>query len=269
MYTIGQFSALTGFSIRTLRYYEKINVFHPTYVNSKNNYRYYGFEKFSEISKLKLLRELGFSLEEITYILSKETDEKLNNLLSSRKNRLLKEKENIDSAIFTVNELLERGKGALGNSSKCEEVKIDVTHTKRVIGVEGFVDNSDMDQLVNQLFEKIYSYNCKPKGNMMRVFSDNTPERMKFLFEVEDCDDSSAIEILKGGKYVSVLFKGLYSDPHHAYEKLKAFKQSQNEQFIEEYIVGLVLKSIDDLLCVRREMNVNPYTFLTKVMIKY
>ncbi|MBO0410163.1 MerR family transcriptional regulator [Enterococcus hulanensis] len=268
MYTIGQFSELTGVSIRTLRYYEKINVFLPSYVNSKNNYRYYGYDKFSEIDKLKILRKLGFSLEEITEILSKNTNEKLKSLLSDRKIRLLKEKENLDSALSTLNDLFEHGENALGRPAKCSEVNIEVTTSKRVIGVEGEANFNNTDKLIRRLFERIYSYNCTPKGNMMRIFSSEYPKRVKLLYEVEDCDDNSAIEILKGEKYAFVLFKGLYSDLDCAYKKLEQFRLSNDEPFIEEYIKGIIPKKIDDLLCVKPLMNIDPHTFLTKVMVK-
>ncbi|MBO0410185.1 MerR family transcriptional regulator [Enterococcus hulanensis] len=270
MYTIGQFSELTGVSIRTLRYYEKINVFLPSYVNNRNNYRYYGHEKFSEIKKLKTLRKLGFSLEETKKILNENTNEKLEKVLSNRKVKLLEEKDNLDLALTTVNELFEHGEKALGIPVKCSEVKIEDVPSKRVIGVEGLVNYTNRDKLVSQLFEKIYSFNCTPKGNMMGIPLDNYPNRMKLLYEIEACDDNPAIEILEGGRHASILFKGLYTDLDCAYKKLERFKKVKDESFfIEEYIVGNIPKEIDDLLNVKPLMDIPPYEFLTRVMIKF
>ena len=41
MYKIGEFSALTGLSVKTLRYYDEINLLKPSNVDNYTNYRYY------------------------------------------------------------------------------------------------------------------------------------------------------------------------------------------------------------------------------------
>ncbi|MBO1301252.1 MerR family DNA-binding transcriptional regulator, partial [Enterococcus sp. DIV1271a] len=37
--SIGKMSKLSNISIRTLRYYDQINLFKPEYINKENNYR--------------------------------------------------------------------------------------------------------------------------------------------------------------------------------------------------------------------------------------
>lgn len=41
MYKISEFVRLTGLSKETLRYYSKVGLLEPAYVDSDNNYRYY------------------------------------------------------------------------------------------------------------------------------------------------------------------------------------------------------------------------------------
>ena len=65
LYRIGEFSALTGLSIRTLRYYDEIDLFKPEEVDLFTNYRYYKEEQLDDIRLINELKEIGFSLDEI------------------------------------------------------------------------------------------------------------------------------------------------------------------------------------------------------------
>lgn len=76
MYRIGEFSILNQVTIKTLRYYDEINLFKPKVVDDFTGYRYYDDsqqEEFDKISKYKYLR---FSLDQIK-ILIKEKDKEI------------------------------------------------------------------------------------------------------------------------------------------------------------------------------------------------
>ena len=65
MYKIGEFSKLTGLSIRTLRYYNDIGILVPEEVDIFTNYRYYGNKNLEDAKLIDELKQAGFSLEEI------------------------------------------------------------------------------------------------------------------------------------------------------------------------------------------------------------
>ena len=50
MYKIGEFSKLTGCSIKTLRYYDELGILKPSRIDNFTNYRYYD-EKDLDILK--------------------------------------------------------------------------------------------------------------------------------------------------------------------------------------------------------------------------
>lgn len=64
-YSIGEVSKLTNISIQTLRYYDQIGLFKPSYVDPKTNYRYYKDSQFYHLDIIKSLKYIGVSLEEI------------------------------------------------------------------------------------------------------------------------------------------------------------------------------------------------------------
>ena len=65
MYRIGEFSKLTGIPIRTLRYYDSIDLFKPSEVDLFTSYRYYKEEQVKDLELINELKEVGFTLEEI------------------------------------------------------------------------------------------------------------------------------------------------------------------------------------------------------------
>ena len=65
LYRIGEFSKLTGIPIRTLRYYDSIDLFKPSEVDLFTSYRYYKEEQVRDLELINELKEVGFTLEEI------------------------------------------------------------------------------------------------------------------------------------------------------------------------------------------------------------
>lgn len=64
-YSISQFSALTGFSIHTLRFYEKTGILAP--LRRANNHRSYSARDVEWVTFITRLKETGMSLKSIKY----------------------------------------------------------------------------------------------------------------------------------------------------------------------------------------------------------
>lgn len=65
LFTIKEFSQLTNISTDTLRYYDKIGIFKPSYRDNNTRYRYYTLNEFEEIGVIQTLQLFGLTLKEI------------------------------------------------------------------------------------------------------------------------------------------------------------------------------------------------------------
>lgn len=73
-YTIEQVASRTGFTKRTLRYYEEVGLLPPT-GRTEGNYRRYNDEDIQRLDRIKKLRDLlGFSLTDIRKLMEAEDE---------------------------------------------------------------------------------------------------------------------------------------------------------------------------------------------------
>lgn len=114
-YSIGEISQLFGLSIRTLRYYDKVELLKPDYVDEKTHYRYYSIEQFEVINSIIYLRTLNMSIEKIKIFLQHKDVDVLMRVFLEQKEELMKKKrelaiceKKIDNRIFQLKDALER-----------------------------------------------------------------------------------------------------------------------------------------------------------------
>jgi DNA-binding transcriptional MerR regulator/effector-binding domain-containing protein len=65
-FKIGEFSKLCQVTVKTLRHYEEIGLLIPNEVDEWTGYRYYDLSQLRRMNRIVFLKQLGFSLEEIT-----------------------------------------------------------------------------------------------------------------------------------------------------------------------------------------------------------
>lgn len=101
MYKIGEFAKITNLSIRTLRYYNDIELLVPEEVDQYSSYRYYGEHNIEEAEMIDSLKQAGFTLEEIKDNWNNFSDDKF----IEKKKELYKEIYCIEEKIKQVENL--------------------------------------------------------------------------------------------------------------------------------------------------------------------
>jgi DNA-binding transcriptional MerR regulator len=87
MFRIGDFSRIARVSARLLRFYDEIGLLAPAQADQQTGYRYYTVAQLAQLNRITVLKELGFSLEQIGDMLkSPPQADELRRLLLLRRN---------------------------------------------------------------------------------------------------------------------------------------------------------------------------------------
>lgn len=102
--SVGETSKLTGISVRTLHYYDEINLLKPSEV-TEPGYRYYDDNALEKLQQILFYRELDFPLKDIKEILSKPDYNSIQ-ALKNHKELLLLKRKRLDKLIKLVENII-------------------------------------------------------------------------------------------------------------------------------------------------------------------
>ncbi|MGN1276986.1 MAG: MerR family transcriptional regulator [Floccifex sp.] len=177
-YTTGKFAKLANVSERTIRYYDQVGLLKPSFV-CENGYRQYSNQDLFRLQKIVLLRNLGFSIEEIVSFLSNQNKEE--DILKS----LQMQRDLIDSRIQTYN-----------------SIKESLTLTMDTIQSQGMNWNKVIEvlNLLSRDDEMIESYknsnNLKVRINLHELYSQNKEDWFSWVFsKIQFSKINSLLEI--------------------------------------------------------------------------
>lgn len=162
MKTVKEISRLTGISVRTLHYYDEINLLKPTQITDAG-YRLYDDTALERLHSILLFKELQFPLKEIKAILDNPNfdqqaalkeqisflelqKKRLDKIISSARNMLMKGAENMSFSAFDKTDL----------EQYAEESKQKWGHTDAYKEYEQkHSDSSDKTEPLMQIFTEI------------------------------------------------------------------------------------------------------------------
>jgi DNA-binding transcriptional MerR regulator len=103
-YSVKQLAKISGVTVRTLHFYDEIDLLKPAYVGA-NGYRYYEEKQLLRLQQILFFRELGLELRQIQQLLGRSNFDLASALRSHRK--LLQAKlERTHELIKTIDETL-------------------------------------------------------------------------------------------------------------------------------------------------------------------
>jgi DNA-binding transcriptional MerR regulator len=109
MFRIGDFSKLSRVSIKTLRYYDEIGLLKSNDIDRYTRYRYYAMDQLNELKQILVLKELGFSLEQIASLLVDDlSPEQLKGMLLLRKAEIEQQIQSAEGQLGQITGRLKR-----------------------------------------------------------------------------------------------------------------------------------------------------------------
>ena len=72
MFKIGDFARLGRVSVKALRHYGRLGLLRPAWVDRFTGYRYYALEQLPQLNRILVLKDLGFSLDQVRHLLQND-----------------------------------------------------------------------------------------------------------------------------------------------------------------------------------------------------
>jgi DNA-binding transcriptional MerR regulator len=102
MFKIGDFSRLTQMTVKALRHYDRLGLLTPDHIDPASGYRYYTGAQVPRLNRIRVLKDLGFSLEQIGQLLDADLSP------AQLRGMLLLKQQEVHGLIATEQERLER-----------------------------------------------------------------------------------------------------------------------------------------------------------------
>lgn len=185
MMTVNEVSKITGISIRTLQYYDTINLLKPV-MYTESNYRLYDDSSLERLQQILLLKELEFSLKDIKGILNAPSFDK-NKALDQQITLLKMKKEHLENLITFAQEIRDKG---------VEKMDFKVFDTKKIEEYSKEAKNKWGETLEYKEYEtKSKNWTKKDQSDIMKNFmkifeefgqmKDEDPSSLKVQLQVK------------------------------------------------------------------------------------
>ena len=157
MLTIGEFSASARLTVKALRMYHEEGILVPEKTDPATGYRYYGESSWKRAQAVSLLRELGFSHNDLKSILSEcDDDDNLQRFLQKRLESVEGELVRLRSVHDRITLYLETGKGDRMKHER--EIKDKVITPSIICGLRYTGRYNEIGKHFAQLFKKAGRY---------------------------------------------------------------------------------------------------------------
>ena len=224
-YSIGEFSTVTGLSVKTLRFYHEKGILIPSSVDEATGYRFYDASKIEKARVIMRLRAMEFSIEDIAAVLGECSDEAdILNYLERQKNVLQQRIQEDRDIVRSLNEIIAKEKAARqlleGGNFAVEEKTLE---PMLVAGVRMKGKYSDCGRGFAQLGKAIGRHIC---GKPLCLYYDGEYREDDANFEPcfpirkEIAASGISIRTLRGGRFLTLIHRGPYDQLGRSYAKI-------------------------------------------------
>ena len=221
MLGIGPFSKICQVSIKTLRYYDKLQLLTPARTDPDTGYRYYTSEQLSRMLLIQRLKRYGFSLDQIKTLLSCQDGETLARAFAEQLEVL---RQQVEETQYVITELeqhlcnLERT-GDLMSYQNHYNIQLVETEPISVVSCRQTMSVEEFGQYYGKLFEKIGWERLHPTGKILALYHDQgfDPACSDIELAVSVAEADQADRVIPGGLCASTTHYGPYSSLSDAY----------------------------------------------------
>ena len=250
-FTIGQISKFFNLSIKTLRYYDKIWLLKPAYINKDNKYRYYSIEQFMKIDLIKHFKITGMYLDVIKDILNSECSIEL--VISNIKSQSSKLEEKINELTIVKN-YLDNLEHNISENIKYGLNEIFIKYNEERIFMNYDIVSNSVEELDLNLRDIILDLENKQNDVYVQMGSTipykELKDENKIVYKgIKDfCKDEKNINILPKGEYVTLIFEGSLKESINNYKKILDYIKVNNIEVVGDFNEIWLMPKIDENL---------------------
>jgi DNA-binding transcriptional MerR regulator/DNA gyrase inhibitor GyrI len=265
VFTIGDFSKITGLTVKTLRFYHEKGLLIPSCVDEQTGYRYYDRSKIETARVIARLRSLDLSLEEIGAILqTMEEDADLRDVMQRQKAALEAKIRRCREVVSSLNQFLNQDEQARQMMAESTfQIEEKTTGPLLVAGIRMQGRYADCGAAFGRIGKR---FGRHIRGKPMLLHYDAE-------FREEDADfeacmpvqggkpvDGISVRELPGGRCVSLMHRGSYDQLGRSYAlvleyvRAKGYEVALPTREVYHKGPGMILRG-------------NPKNFLTELQI--
>lgn len=261
IYQIGEVSKLCNIPIKTLRYYDEIELLKPEKIDEFSGYRYYSNEQLTLVLIIKHFKEAGFSLKEIKKLLGRED-------LEYNKIKIKEKYKEIDDKITDLLRIKEKLKFCLYEGKKQTEHKneaeIEIKYIPETyvayLRSRGTISVDEFTVRYCNLMSMLERNNFHSTKNVMALYYESCIEvesKETGDFDIEVCAEISEtrevpglVRKFGGFNAVSSIHYGSYDNMIEVYKKMVKYINKNGYEIcgpaIDNYIVDIISTSDED-----------------------
>ncbi|MGY5268227.1 MerR family transcriptional regulator [Paraclostridium bifermentans] len=243
LFTIGEIAILFDINKKTLRYYDEIDLFKPSYIDEKNNYRYYTTNQFEKLNTIIYLKSMGIALSKIKSHLDNRSINNTLNLFEIQEEAIKKKIEELVIIQNKVKGRISKIKDSIDYEKINKIIEADIEERSIVLLKEEVKTNKDLEISIRKLENKANKKSSIFLGEVgVSISKDKLKNKLfkdydsTFIF-VENKKYSKEIsKILPKGKYICLIFNGLHDDSEIYYERILKYIEQNNYEILEDSI---------------------------------
>lgn len=230
--SITDLARLRNVTTETLRHYDRIGLFRPTYVDPKTGYRYYSVLQYEKLGTIKELRQLGMSLKEIKEYFDNRHVTKSLSMLVNRHQELKQKIKDLQLLEETLSKKIEFLTDVIAES-KMKEIIIKQIPEREIITFGKAINNeielsygflhleNNLEEISPILASSRLGFIISRK-DIERLNFNNSSDIFVFITENTKTNKKNTKKI-KGGSYVCVYNSGKPWDREKSIKKLLQF----------------------------------------------
>lgn len=243
LFTIGEIATLFDINKKTLRYYDEIGLFKPSYIDEKNNYRYYSTNQFEKLNTIIYLKNIGIPLNIIKFHLENISINNVINLFEIQEDIIEQKIEELKLIQSKVESRISKIKDSINCEKLNTIMEIDFEERTLIVLREKIKSNKDLELSIRKLENKANKKSSIFLGEVgVSISKEKLKDRLFKEYDstfilVENKDyNKEIIKTLSNGRYVCIRFNGLHEDSNIYYEKLLNYIEENNYEILEDSI---------------------------------